>query len=382
MEFLSVDELRLLLSFVRFFLFLGIMFLFVSIKRRISSKDKGISSLITGSAVLAIASLLNSPGLLPEWMETLNTGISPKHIIFSAHIGYILGTLLIIYGLVLWSNSVIKLNAYAKETEEIKSQLVEQNHLLQETSRDLEIRTIDYLEQREAAIESERSKTNFLRNTSHELRTPLNAIIGFSDLLAKGVYKNENERIEFASMILSSGKNLLETINTILEISRIKSDEYTPSLKPGDVKKIINECVTLCLPKAHSKSIKISIQPAEDVNAIFDFKAMHHILVRLIDNAITFSPEDTEITIHTTKSTPDQIKIVIADQGPGIDPEFISNIFEVFGRAEHWKNRGEGGMGLGLALSSKMAEIQNGSLKIESDGQNGTTCSVSLPACA
>ncbi len=382
MDFLSVDELRLVLSFVRFFLFMGIMLLFVSIKHRIQKRDKGISILIFGSAVLAIASLVNSPGLFPEWMATFNTGINPKYIIFSAHLGYIFGTLIIVYGLVLWSNSVVKLNAYAEETEGIRSQLVERNHLLQETSRDLEIRTIDYLEQREAAIESERSKTNFLRNTSHELRTPLNAIIGFSDLIAKGVYKNEEERIEFANMILSSGKNLLETINTILEISRIKSDEYTPTLKPGEVKKVIKECVTLCLPKAHSKSIKISVQPAENVRAIFDFKAMHHILVRLIDNAITFSPEDTEITISASMSSRDQVEIIITDQGPGIDPKFINNIFEVFGRAEHWKNRGEGGMGLGLALSSKMAEMQNGSLKIESDGQNGTTCSITLPACA
>ena len=62
--------------------------------------------------------------------------------------------------------------------------------------------------------------------------------------------------------------------------------------------------------------------------------------------------------------------------------EAFSQRTSLIGRAEHWKNRGEGGMGLGLALSSKMAEIQNGSLEIESDGRNGTTCRISLPAAA
>ncbi|MBL4906576.1 MAG: HAMP domain-containing histidine kinase [Sneathiella sp.] len=384
MDLLTVDELRMILSFIRFLLFFGIMLFFGYIRTRIPQKDKGVLTLIIGFAILAFASLFNSQAIFPDWLPLLNTEFGSKAIILMSHLGYILGTLTVVFGLIYWSNSVVKLHYYAKEAKIVRDQISDQNALLQETTRDLEIRTIDYLEQREAAIESERSKTNFLRNTSHELRTPLNAIIGLSELLANGTYKNEEERAEFSNMILSSGKNLLKTINTILEISRIQSDEYTPSLKAGEIKEIIDECVAHCLPKAHSKSIKISVLLKEEnkVRAIFDTKAMRHILIRIIDNALTYSPEDTEITIRAVMSDQEQVKIVIVDQGPGIDPEFIDNIFEVFGRAEHWKNRGEGGAGLGLALSSKMAEIQNGKLEIESDGVNGTTCSISLPACA
>lgn len=381
MDSQTVDIFRLVFTFLRIFLFSGLILYFLTLRPKVPKEDKSVLIMIAGFSIMTAASVANTQSSFPDFWAFIEPLFDPAYLLLMAQIGYILGTFVILAGLLLWGNSVAKLNSHILETETIRQKISEQNTLLQETSRDLEIRTIDYLEQREAAIESERSKTNFLRNTSHELRTPLNAIIGLSELLANGSFKDDDERIEFSKMIYSSGQNLLGTINTILEISRINSNDYTPTLKTGEIRGILDECVKLCLPKAHAKSITISIiEQQEDASrAIFDFTALHHILTRLIDNALSFSPVDTEVTIESLRAENDQVKIVITDQGPGIDPKYIDTIFEVFGRAENWKNRGEGGVGLGLALCSKLTEIQDGRLEIKSDGKQGTTCSVFLP---
>ncbi|MBL4666517.1 MAG: HAMP domain-containing histidine kinase [Sneathiella sp.] len=265
---------------------------------------------------------------------------------------------------------------------ELQEKFSEQNQLLAEQSRDLEIRTIDYLEQREAAIEAERSKTDFLRNASHEVRTPLNAIIGLSELIAEGKTKNEEEQKEFANMVIDSGRKLLSIFETLLEIARIKSDEYIANPQSCNIREVIDECIALCLPKAHAKDISFKHFPEKDegIQAIFDKKATYQILIRLIGNALTYSPELTSITITIDETDRDFTQIRISDEGPGIESAQIKNAFEIFGRAENWQHRGNESTGLGLAFSVKMAEIQNAKLKIESDGKSGTTCILSLPS--
>lgn len=372
----------MIFAFLRVLIFLGIVFYFNSLKKKIPRNDRGILTIIIGFIILSVASFSDFSArqiiLDLVYLPFLNADLLYN----LAQAGYILGTFAIVTGLIIWSRSILKLHSYMVKTVEMRHQLMDQNELLQETTRDLEVRTIDYLEQREAALESEQSKINFLRNTSHEFRTPLNAIIGLSELMANGVVETGKDTIEYSKMINESGKNLLTTINTILEISRINSNEYDPLLVPQELADLLNECVNQCLPKAHKKSIQINILP-EDIShfrAVYDKKAMHHILTHILDNALSYSPEGTSVTIEIVQTDKENTQISVRDQGPGIDPEYLNTIFEIFGRAEDWKNRGEGGRGLGLALSSKMATVQNSKLIIESDGNNGTTCTITLPS--
>jgi|GEM_PF-5693025 len=376
-----MEEIRLIFSVLRVLLFLGAMAYFINYQKKFPGKDYGIFLFISAFAILAIGSFINIWGTNPIWFSLIKLGIPSTILISISHTLYLLGIILAVCGQIIWSKAVIALHSASAEAKEFRNQVIEQNELLREKTRDLEIRTVDYFEQREAALESERSKINFLRNTSHELRTPLNAIIGLSELLANYTVESEKERKEFATMILDSGKNLLSTIDTILEIARINSNEYSPSLLSGDINAVLSDCITQCLPKAHSKSITIEPPPKESplAYAIFDRKGLHHILVNILDNALTYSPVETIVFISIDVSQNDFVTIVIKDQGPGIPQEFMKTIFEIFGRAEHWQNRGEGSSGFGLALSHKMVEIQKGKLKVESDGKFGTTVYVSLP---
>ncbi|MEH6404670.1 MAG: HAMP domain-containing sensor histidine kinase [Sneathiella sp.] len=377
-----MEEIRLVFSIMRVFLFFGAMAYFLMYQKRFPEKDYGIILFISAFAILGAGSFINIWGTNPVWFAPIDLGVPSTILISIAHSFYLVGVIFAVCGLVLWSKSVIALHSASAEAKEFRNQVVEQNKLLREKTRDLEIRTVDYFEQREAALESERSKINFLRNTSHELRTPLNAIIGLSELLVNYDVGSEKEKKEYAKMILDSGRKLLATIDTILEIARINSNEYSPSLLAGDLNIILEECVTHCLPKAHAKSITIDMPTNDSIHtfATFDRKALHHVFINILDNALTYSPEGTTVFITIDLSKKDFITVVIKDQGPGIPAEFMKNIFEIFGRAEHWQNRGEGNTGFGLALAKKMVEIQKGNLRIESDSKNGTVCYLSLPS--
>lgn len=377
-----MEETRLIFSILRVVFFLGATLYFIRFQKYIPKTGRDLQFIILAFFVITVGSFLSIWGNYPQWLQAIGLEISSAFLITLANVIYLIGALLLIVGLVLWSKSVIKLHGASAEAKDFREQLIEQNGLLRDKTRDLEIRTVDYFEQREAALESERSKVNFLRNTSHELRTPLNAIIGLSELLVDHPVESDKERKEFAKMILDSGRKLLSTIDTILEIARINSSEYSPSLLAGDITVILQECVTQCLPKAHAKSISIDTPPkgTSQAYATFDRKASHQVFVNILDNALTFSPPNTTISITMDLSEHDFVTVVIKDQGPGIAAEFMDTIFEIFGRAEHWQNRGEGSKGFGLALSRKMIEIQHGKLRVESDGKNGTTCYVSLPA--
>ncbi|WP_159104362.1 sensor histidine kinase [Sneathiella glossodoripedis] len=294
-----------------------------------------------------------------------------------------LGALIVLNGIIFWGKELLSQYQLIKKNNSLEERISRQSDLLAAQSRDIEIRTIDYLEQKEAAIEAERSKTNFLRNTSHEFRTPLNAIIGLSDLISEGKASTREEQREFARMISDSGRKLLKIIDTLLEIARIKSGEYIANPQPARVKDIIDQCTALLLPKAHAKSIRFEYGEdfPEYAEAVYDSNATHHILTKIIDNAITYSPENTVITIDVDQSDEDFTKIHISDEGPGIPQDQLKTVFEIFGRAEKWQHRGDAeNTGLGLALALKMAEIQDGQLTIESDGSKGTTCILSLPA--
>lgn len=377
-----MNETQIVLNFIWALIFLAVLSVLIVKTRIFPSSDRGVPILVIGMSGLMISSFLASLFNSVSFMTMVELATHYDAMIVMANLIRALSTLIVVYGILVWSQTLREHYTILGEKENLEERLSKQSDLLASQSRDLEIRTIDYLEQREATIEAERSKTNFLRNTSHEFRTPLNAIIGLSDLLMEGKANSGEEQREFAKMISDSGRKLLGIIDTLLDIARIKSGEYVANPKPTSLRSIIDECVTLQLPKAHAKSIRIQHAPEDDMNilAFFDSNATHHILNKLLDNAITYSPENTSILVTISEEDEDFTKVIITDEGPGIAPEYIETAFEIFGRAERWQHRGEESAGLGLALSAKMAEIQDGHLEIKSDGKKGTTCILSLPA--
>ncbi|WP_169569836.1 sensor histidine kinase [Sneathiella limimaris] len=378
-----MDEVRFIINSVWALLFLSITLYFIRKSKWFPSTDRGMPILIMGFTALTIGSVVAIICVTPALFNGHFTLEQLANYYIIADVIRAIGVLIIINGIIMWSRALLTQYQLVKEKQELENRVSKQSDLLASQSRDLEIRTIDYLEQKDATIEAEKSKTNFLRNTSHEFRTPLNAIIGLSDLLMEGKVSSREEQREFARMISDSGRKLLKIIDTLLDIARIKSGEYIANSKPGVLREVIDQCVSLHLPKAHAKSIQFRHIPENDekIMAFFDANATHHILSKLIVNAITFSPRETTITIKIDQEQSDYIRVIVTDQGPGIPQEHLKSVFEIFNRAERWQHRGNEGTGLGLALSLKMAQIQDGLLEIQSDGETGTTCILSLPSC-
>ncbi len=377
-----MDEVRVFINILWTILFLSISIYFIRKAKDFPDTDRGYPVLVIGFVCLTTGSILATLFVMPKLFQGLFTAEEVRHIYIIADVIRALGAIIVINGVLIWGRALRNQYKIIHEKITLENRVSKQSDLLASQSRDLEVRTIDYLEQKESAIEAERSKTNFLRNTSHEFRTPLNAIIGLSDLLVEGKAKSPEEQREFAKMISDSGRKLLKIIDTLLDIARIKSGEYVANPKPASLREVIDQCTTLLLPKAHAKSIRFHHIPenGENILAIFDTNATHHILTKILDNALTYSPNDSSITIEIDQRDEQFTKVLIKDEGPGIPAEHIRNAFEIFGRAERWQHRGDESSGLGLALSVKMAQIQNGKLEIQSDGTNGTACILSLPA--
>ncbi len=376
-----MDEVRLVINILWSLLFLGVSIFFIRISKEFPNTDRGLPLILIGFVSLTIGSFIGIFLATPSLFEGTFSASAVRQAYIAADVIRAIGAIIVVNGIILWGKELLNQYRIVKENKDLEDRVSRQSDLLAEQSRDIEIRTIDYLDQKEAAIEAEKSKTNFLRNTSHEFRTPLNAIIGLSDLLKEGTVSSKEEQREFAKMISESGRKLLKIIDTLLEIARIKSGEYVANPQQAQVKDIIDQCTALLLPKAHAKSIRFeySEDSANHAEAHYDTNATHHILTKVLDNAITYSPENTVITISILTSNTDYTKIQITDEGPGIPKEQLKNVFEIFGRAEKWQHRGNDNAGLGLALSLKMAEIQNGILEIHSNGEKGTTCTLSLP---
>jgi len=377
-----MDEVRFIINSAWALLFFSITLYFIRKSKMFPYADRGISILIIGFVTLTVGSLVAIICVTPVLLNGIFTAKELARYYIIADVIRAMGALIVINGIVIWSGALLAQYQLIREKQELESRISKQSDLLSAQSRDLEIRTIDYLDQKDAAIEAEKSKANFLRNTSHEFRTPLNAIIGLSDLLMEGKVSSQEEQREFARMISDSGRRLLGIIDTLLDIARIKSGEYVANMKPAAVRDVVDQCISLHLPKAHAKSIQFRHVPEnnEKIMAIFDANATHHIFSKLIINAIAYSPNGSTITIAITQDDPDFTRIKVTDEGPGIPAEYLRSVFEVFDRAERWQHRGNEGSGLGLALALKMAELQDGKLEIESDGKEGTTCILSLPS--
>jgi len=231
------------------------------------------------------------------------------------------------------------------------------------------------------AAEADSTKTTLLRTMSHELKTPLNAIIGFSDLLDTVADRAAPQQVrEYAMLIHQGGKNLLRLINQILDLTKISAGRY--ELR----RQSIDAGLSLCLAKdtfedrAFHRNIRIDAEGCPlgltidaDENA---FTAMLH---QLLDNAVTYTQAGGEIRLSTEKKG-DVVRIVVADNGPGVPVEDLARILEPFeqgGRATH--DHPAGG-GLGLTLVKALCELHGGALVLESGTGEGFRAVLELPA--
>jgi len=238
----------------------------------------------------------------------------------------------------------------------------------------------ELIEAKESADEMNRLKTNFLANMSHELRTPMVGILGFSQML---IGTDDLELVnEFAPLINNSGKRLMETLNMILDLSRIESLNKGFDLGEIDLYEEIFQHVTLFQTEAFDKGLNLTFK-SDLTNIPFqtDRNIIKSIINNLLSNALKFTLEgEVNVLIFKEEHNSNSwVVIKVQDTGIGIPEDRIDSIFDEFRQVSEGLGRSHEGIGLGLTLTKKYIDLLGGSINLESKVGIGSTFIIKLP---
>jgi signal transduction histidine kinase len=278
--------------------------------------------------------------------------------------------------------------SFNEMAQALKKNITEKERLLnelQELNRTLE----DRIRQRTAEIEAvnvelreaTRHKSQFLANMSHELRTPLNAIIGFSEvLLDPSLNVTDEERTQFLTDILNSGKHLLNLINEVLDLAKIEAGRMELQVEPVLLQETLDSVQSIMRPLATKKGIDFQVISDNGIGPMpLDAARIKQVLLNLVGNAIKFTPERGRVWVRTTIDE-GVVRTEVGDTGPGIPPEDHERIFLEFQQAKIEGIPGKPeGTGLGLALAKKFVEMHGGKLWVESELGKGSRFFFTLP---
>ncbi|PEN08811.1 histidine kinase [Longimonas halophila] len=237
-------------------------------------------------------------------------------------------------------------------------------------------READLRAARDEAEEMNRLKSAFLANMSHEIRTPLTSIIGFSEIL-RDEADDSTER--FANLIHTSSQRLMETLKSVLDLSKLEAGAMDLSPKPVQVDAEVQSTVDLFQPRASAQDVTLTTHGVDaKCRAVLDKSALDRVLSNMISNAIKFTPSGGSVDVYL-HPTPDAIEIAVADTGVGIDEAFLPDLFEAFTQESTGNTRAFEGSGLGLAITKRLVDLMGGTISVESTKGEGTTFTVRLP---
>jgi PAS domain S-box-containing protein len=241
---------------------------------------------------------------------------------------------------------------------------------------------------KEAAEDANRAKDLFLANVSHELRTPLNGVLGMADVLLGT--KMTGEQRELAETVRTSGFTLLNLVNDILDLSRIEAGTLRLESAPFDLRQTISNATALLQIQAKAKGLVLEVDYPPSVRDRFigDCDRIQQILTNYLTNAVKFTEVGAvtmRVRAEALKGAATRLVVSVTDSGPGIPEDAQQSLFRPFSQVDGSSTRPHGGVGLGLAISKRLAELMGGKVWVESELGRGSTFFLQLdlvPAAA
>lgn len=289
-----------------------------------------------------------------------------------------------------------ELRVQQEELQQSNEELEERAHMLEQQREKIRITNQEIAEAneklRQKAADLNRAsdyKSEFLANMSHELRTPLNSLMILSNLLAQNKEGNLSaKQVEFANTIYGAGRDLLNLINDILDISKVEAGQIQIHYAEMSVRGLCDNLRDLFAPVAEQKGLDLRMEIAAEAAPVFqgDEQRVQQILKNLMSNALKFTAEG-EVAIRVTTCQVGQdnplpvpaIAFSVCDTGIGVPEDKRELIFQAFHQADGSISRKYGGTGLGLSISLQLASAMHGDIRMTSDEGRGSVFTLYLP---
>jgi GAF domain-containing protein len=242
------------------------------------------------------------------------------------------------------------------------------------------VRLFDEIQDKSRQLEvASQHKSQFLANMSHELRTPLNAILGYTELIADGIYGEPSEKmLAVLKRLESNGRHLLGLINDVLDLSKIEAGQLVLELTDYSLEDIAQTVRSTLEPLAADKRLAFKVEVAPELPPGHgDGRRLAQVLINLVGNAIKFT--DAGEVVISAGASDGSFHLSVRDTGPGISAADQAKLFQEFQQADNAITRKKGGTGLGLAISKRIIEMHGGKICVESQAGYGSTFAFTLP---
>lgn len=282
-----------------------------------------------------------------------------------AYIGYAVAVVLVV------------LLALRAQRQRLRNALAIRQHLeLQVAARTQELR-----ESNRRLVEASEAKTSFLARMSHELRTPMNGVLGMAELLARTPLNTQQARQ--TQTIRSSAQTLLNILNDLLDLSKAQAGKVSLESLPVDLTQLIEESAALFAGAAEAKALDLIVCPPtqRELRVAGDPLRLRQVLMNLIGNAVKFTEHggiEIRADVALKSAGLATVQIAVRDTGIGLAPDSLERIFQPFAQADETTTRRFGGSGLGLTICRELVTLMNGSIRVESLSNVGSTFTVSL----
>ena len=237
----------------------------------------------------------------------------------------------------------------------------------------------------QTAIEATKAKSKFLSNMSHDIRTPMNAIVGMTAIATAHI--DDKEQVQNClRKIALSGKHLLGLINDVLDMSKIESGKMTLSIDQVSLKEVVEGIVSIVQPQVKAKKQKFDVHIENIVteNVCCDSVRLNQVLLNLLSNATKYTPEEGSIQLSMFEEESPKgenyvrTHVKVKDNGIGMSPEFLKQIYESYSRADGTRVHKTEGAGLGMAITKYIIDAMGGTIDVQSELDKGTEFHISL----